>query len=377
MSASGRPRYSACEGCMRRSWLLSELSAMLDYAALDGARLHALLELDDGPLLDAVAGRRRDELRTAHSSFEAGWLARGQDDEMLCSHASGYPRALRQHRIPPLLHIRGGSSRLTQLLRSPVVAIVGSNAPSDYGMQVARGLARAMGASGVTVACGLSDGIAISALLGVLDAGAGAVAVVGAGLDRSCPARRRGLYRRLAQRGCVLSELPCDCSGRRWGQRASDRILTALAELTLVVEAQQNDRDLAPARLAQALGRGVAAIPGRVTSPLSAGPHALLAEGAAIVRGPEDLLELLHSATASLARVRLEVDPTVGIAPRLRWTLEQVGAGRDTPSQLSGRTEMSDAELLWSLSELELMGLLTRGHGGRYLPCAPLPAARA
>jgi DNA processing protein len=361
---------SACVGCMRRSWLLGELSPTLDYTAPDRARLRALLELDDGALVDAIAGRRRDDLHAAYSNFEPAWLHCAQGDETLCAHSSVYPRALTQYSAPPVLHIRGGSSRLQRLLRAPLVAIVGSSAPSDYGLQMARSLARAMSACGIAVGCGLLDGIAASALFGVLDAGGGPLAVLGGGLDCASPVRRRGLYRRLAERGCVLSELPCDGSGRRWGQPASERILSALAALTLVVEAEESDRELDPARLARMLGREVAAIPGRVTSPLSAGPHALLAEGAAIVRGPEDLLEILHSATPSPPPPELE--PSKRLDPRLRWTLEQVGAGRDTPDRLSGHSEMSNGELLQALSELELMGLLSRGHGGRYLPCGPL-----
>ena len=139
--------------------------------------------------------------------------------------------------------------------------------------------------------------------------------------------------------------------------------------MTIVVEADEEPGELAGARIAKALGRTVAAVPGRVTSRASCGTHALLMEGAALVRGPEDALELLdkrdtpHRMTGALKANRLE--------PRLKATLEQVGAGRDTPAKLTAGS--ADAgEVLLTLSELELMGLPTRGDGGRYVPRASL-----
>jgi predicted Rossmann fold nucleotide-binding protein DprA/Smf involved in DNA uptake len=124
-------------------------------------------------------------------------------------------------------------------------------------------------------------------------------------------------------------------------------------------------------------------VPGRITSPVSTGTNALLARGAVVVRGPEDALELVSGSAADRAAVdRGAVNgsaeqPARGVRaplpPRLRDVLERVGAGCDTPERL--RCEGSDVQsLLRALSELELLGLLVRGDGGRYLvtPCAPV-----
>jgi DNA processing protein len=171
---------------------------------------------------------------------------------------------------------------------------------------------------------------------------------------------------------------------------ASERIVAELALLTVVVEAEASAGDLAPARIALALGRTVAAIPGRVTSPLSRGTHALLLDGARLVRGPRDVLELLYAlgaprtgagagvqartgahphAVAGGAR-RERVNPHTTLAPELRRTLAHVGAGRDTPDKLA-RAGLDGSRLLLALSELELMGLLARGDGARYVPRDP------
>lgn len=394
MSAAG-----ACARCLRRSWLLAALSGPLEYCARDRARLGELLALADDELLAALAGRRGAELRARYEQFDAGELAHEDAVEWTCRHRRGYPRALTDRSAPHALSIRGGAARLTQLTSAPAVAIVGSTAASDYGMEMATALARGLAASGVTVTAALTDGIAVAAHAGALDAGGASVAVMGGGLCVSCPARRRLLYERVTRTGCAVSELPLDCGGRRWGQIAGERIVVELAQLTVLVEAEQTPGDLAGAWMARALGRGVAAIPGRVTSPLSRGTHQLLIEGAELIRGPEDVLELLYrlgaSASTGPAPARPECQPILdrsggagrspicrgpwaaarhaGLEPRLRATLERVGSGSDTPDKLA-RAGADPAETLLALSELELLGLLARGDGGRYVPRDPLPA---
>jgi DNA processing protein len=374
---SRRRAPGACARCLRRSWLLASLGGPLEYCARDRGRLSELLALADDELLQALAGRRLVELRARFEHFQVGELARAAGVETICRHRRGYPSGLAQAASPHMLAVAGDVARLVELASSPVVAIVGSRAASDYGMEMARSFARGLAASGVTVAASLSDGIAIAAHAGALDAGGASIAVMGGGLGVSCPARRRSLYDRVKRAGCAVSELPFDCAGRRWGQLAGERIVVELAQLTVLVEAQDTPGELAGARTAQALGRAVAAIPGRVTSPLSRGTHALLMDGASLIRDPADALELLYARTASSAAVQPRRlaggSPTAGAGPGRRLTamLERVGAGEDTPDKLT-REGTDAAEVLLALSELELLGLLARGDGGRYVPRAPL-----
>ena len=266
VSPTARPQ-GACAGCLRRSWLLSSLSGPMEHCARDRARLLELLALPDAQLLEALAGRRKAQLRAGYERFHADELTYDPQLQSICRHRRGYPRALDGPAAPPMLHVAGGAARLAKLTAAPVVTILGSRAASDYGMQMARSLARGLAASGVTVAASLTDGIAVAAHAGALDAGGGSVAVMGGGLDASCAARRRTLYERVTRDGCAVSELPHDCAGRRWGLLASERILAELPRVTVVVEADASPGELAAARNAQALGRTVAAVPGRVTSP--------------------------------------------------------------------------------------------------------------
>src|SRR6185312_11165401 len=128
---------------------------------------------------------------------------------------------------------------------------------------------------------------------------------------------------------------------------------------------------------AAVLGRPVAAVPGRITSRGARGPHALLAEGARLVTCAGDVLDLIGDAERvggpSAVRTSRRL---AGLDPVLRDVLERVGAGEDTPGRLLGGPADAD-ELLRALGELELMGLLVRGDGGRYVAADPLAAVAA
>ena len=361
--------------CLRRSWLLAALGGPLDYHCRDRARLTDALALGDQQLMRALAGRRRSQLQAQYAAFAAADLLPGDGRvEDICHHDDRFPRRLRFPSAPRALYVATSARRLHELARGPVVAIAGSVRASDYGMETARSLARGLAAAGVTVACGLEDGIAVAALAGALEADGAVVCAMPGGVDVIAPARRRSLYQRLTRRGCAAAELPCGTPARRWGQAASQRAIVGLAQLTVLVEAQDNPRELAPARLASTLGRAVAAVPGRVTSPLSAGTNALLAQGAHLLRGPADALELLP-AGGPYGSSRAGRPAARRLEPRLQRILDRVRAGADSPDRL--RHEAGDVgELLCALTELELMGLLARGDGGRYVPLDPQPVAR-
>lgn len=367
---------AACGNCLRRRWLLGELTGPLDYRARDRERLIDTLSLTDEELLRALAGRRTAELKARYERFQPGEHPPAKHGE-ICRHQHSYPPGLCGPATPHMLEVAGGSRRLTKLTTAPVVAIVGCRTPSDYGMEIARSLARGLTASGVTVSACLNDGIAVAAHAGAQDAHGASIAVMGGGLGVSCPTRRRSLYERICSAGCAVSELPHDCSGRRWGGLAAERIVVGLAHLTVLVEADNTPGGLAAAHIAQAHGRTLGVIPGRVSSPLSAGPLALLRDGAELIRGPHDVLELLRSSECPLPEELLSQPSrpngaTTHVPLALRETLARVGSGFDTPEKLM-RVGADPEMVLLNLSELELLGMLGRGDGGRYVPRQPLP----
>jgi DNA processing protein len=361
----------ACRECVRRSWLLSKLSARLDYSSRDAHRLLELLALDDEQLIAAIAGRWRGDLTERWERFEVDELNAAPDVETVCEHGRDFPHALRDRAgapsdrigLPRMLHVVGGVDRLAALTSGRTVAIVGTRRPTDYGMEMARSLARGLAASGVTVLSGLANGIAAAAHAGALEADGPTATVMAGGVDVVKPASRRSLYERVTASGCAVAELPCGFQERRWCDPARARTVAELATLTIVVEADEGPHELIGARAARALGRTVAAVPGRVTSPVSRGSNGLLMSGAPMVRGPGDALDLLYGLVAH----DLGAPGPARLEPRLQAMLEQVGAGRDTPGKLTSHGE-DPHETMLALSELELMGLLGRGDGGRYVP---------
>src|SRR5207244_10427097 len=135
--------------------------------------------------------------------------------EVICRHDDRFPRRLRFPSAPRALYVATSARRLHELARGPVVAIAGSVRASDYGMEMARSLARGLAAAHVTVACGLQDGIAVAALAGAAELDGAVVCAMPAGVDVIAPARRRSLRERVTRRGCALSELPCGAPARR------------------------------------------------------------------------------------------------------------------------------------------------------------------
>jgi DNA processing protein len=376
--ATGKPGGDdACPGCLRRAWLLAQLSARLAYRARKPERLLEALELDDEQLVRALAGRRKDELLAAHAQFTAGQLPPADGVERICRHRTRYPERLCGERAPATLHVAGGVARMHELLERPTVAIVGTRRASDYGMEVAYSLARDLAASGITVVAGFAEGIAAAAHQGALqtaDGGANTVTVMAGSVDRAGPAGWRALQRRIIARGCALAELPCGSPVRGWCHVAQTRIVVALAQLVIVVEAHDHPAELLPARLAAAAGRTVAAVPGRVCAPAAAGPHLLLREeGALLVGGVHDVLNALPGVDApdGVGERPPMLAPAMG-GDRARSVWEEVGAGNDTVEKLAASACLKaedPRELLVVLAHLECRGAVVRGDGGRYVAC--------
>ncbi len=357
-------REGACLSCLRHAWLLGALNGRLAYRGRDPERLLGLLGLADEELVRALGGRWREELMARHTQLERSQMPLAAGVQRICRHDPRYPCALAQgDGSPRMLHVAGGVARMEELLAQPAVAIVGTRRASDYGMEVAYGLARGLAASGVTVVSGLAEGIPAAAHLGALHVNGPTVTVMAGGVDVSHPATWRALHQRIAAEGGALAELPCGCAPGRWCHVARARIVVALARMVVVVEAGERPAELLPARLAAASGAIVAAVPGRVGAPGARGPHLMLREGALLVRDPQDALDALYGVgerRVSATRPELE--------PRLQAVLEQVGAGYDTVTTLTAQGAGTH-ETLVALAQLELRGAVARGDGGRYVVC--------
>jgi DNA processing protein len=225
------------------------------------------------------------------------------------------PLLLRSIHDPPVgLFVRGAAP--LDLLSRRAVAIVGARACSGYGASVARSIAREAAAAGLVVVSGLARGVDSEAHRGALDAGGTTVAVLGCGIDRDYPAAHADLARRIAETGLIVSEYAPGVEPAPWRFPARNRIVAGLCAMTVVVEARERSGALITADLALEEGREVFAVPGEITSPLSAGTNSLLKLGASPLTSAADLgiepapvsdtdsvlLELLPATADELAR---------------------------------------------------------------------------
>jgi DNA processing protein len=241
-----------------------------------------------------------------------------------------------------------------------VVTVVGARRASSYGREVARELGRELAAAGLVVASGLAFGIDACAHRGALDAGL-TVAVLGCGADVAYPAAHRSLWRRLCERGLVFSELPPGTGAWRWTFPARNRIMAALAGMTVVVEAAKRSGSLITADLAADLGRDLGAVPGPVNSRASAGTNELLAGGACLVRDAQDVLDAMLGPgvrRAERAGPRLE--------PELLGVLAAVESGEETCDAVAARLDLSGADASSALATLEALGYISCSLVGVY-----------
>ena len=359
-----------CQECARRAWLLAKLGSRLDREIKrhDQSSFWSMLELPDLELIDAIARCRRAELYTAYAEWQPAPRCRDEQPQALCRHHAAYPRSLRDDALGPRsFELRGGVERLLGLLDGKVVAIVGMRTASDYGMQVARELARGLAASGITIASEFAEGIASAALAGALEADGAALAVMSTSVERCTPAWCAPLYRHVLKHGCSIAESHASSRTRRWRSYANARTLALLAQLVIVVEATDEPWDLACASVAISRARHVAAVPGRISSIGSRGTNQLLVDGARLVREAQDALDVLYGVGVYEAPDRSLAAPD--LQPQLAHVLELVSGGQDTLAKLARSCTRSE-EAAVALAELELRGLLLRGNGGRYLPCA-------
>jgi DNA processing protein len=267
---------------------------------------------------------------------------------------------LRRRELPPLLraihdppaklYLRG--ERDVALLLRPAVAIVGARACSPYGAHVARLLGRELAAAGIVVVSGLARGVDGEAHKGALETEGDTVAVLGCGIDRDYPAAHAELARTIAERSLLVSEYEPGIEPSPWRFPARNRIIAGLCAATIVVEARERSGALITADFALEEGRDVFAVPGEITSALSAGTNALLRLGATPLTAAADVLQSLGITAPTSAKA------DVGeIAASL---LERLPASVD---ELVRASPFTAGEVAAALAELQVAGIAVEGEG--------------
>ncbi|MFZ2560491.1 MAG: DNA-processing protein DprA [Candidatus Nanoperiomorbaceae bacterium] len=184
------------------------------------------------------------------------------------------------------------------------VAIVGSRKVSDYGRAVTLKLARELAEHGVVIVAGLAIGVDSLAHRGALDGRGTTIAILGNGLAKVYPSQNRGLAEEIVDGGgVILSEYEPDVPVARYQFLERNRLIAALSDIVIVVEANLRSGSLNTARHAVQQGKILMAVPGNITAPLSAGTNQLIADGAAPVLNAESVITKLSEIYADRADI--------------------------------------------------------------------------
>ncbi len=290
------------------------------------------------------------------------WRAAAPARRVMVLGDGDYPELLLHSADPPLLlYLLGDAS----LLNTPGLAIVGSRKPSAQGRDNARHFARSLAGQGWTIVSGLAAGVDGAAHEGALEAGGATLAVVGTGVDQVYPSSHRALARRIAEQGLIVSEFSLGTPPLAAHFPLRNRIIAGLTRGTLVVEAALRSGSLITARLAAEAGREVMAVPGSILAAQSAGCHALIRQGAALVQSPEQVAEELGQPRPTTVHKTAAATPEPATADD-DPVLQALGHDPVSLDALIDRCGWPAPALSAHLLTLEIDGRVARLPGGLY-----------
>lgn len=286
------------------------------------------------------AGRRTFSRSAAQKEFE---LARRQNIKLLAFDDPEYPENLRAAEdAPPVIYVRGQINCLRQPLS---LSIVGARNASLNGRKLASQISCELTSQGVMIVSGMARGIDTAAHKGAmfaLNRTGSTVAVLGTGIDIAYPAENQKLCEQIAEQGAVISEFPLGTEPSAGNFPRRNRIVSALTDGTLVVEASLHSGSLITARLALEQGRDVFAVPGFPTDERSAGPNKLIKDGAFLVENAEDILNVLsEDARRKIPRTPRPVQTDLFVKP-----LDKESKTADIPDTASPDRETDILSLL-------------------------------
>ena len=194
---------------------------------------------------------------------------------------------------PYSFYLKGNIHVYERLLNNPSVAIVGARECTNYGLSMAKKIGFDLAAHGVNIISGMARGIDSSGLYGCINAGGIGVGILGCGVDVCYPRENIELYEEISRSGILMSEYPMGTPPNAWQFPLRNRMISALADIVLVVEARKKSGSLITVEYANEQGRDVMAIPGRVSDKLSEGCNKVIRDGGGIVTCTKDILEAL------------------------------------------------------------------------------------
>jgi DNA protecting protein dprA len=247
--------------------------------------------------------------------------------------------------------------------RVKTVAIVGTRKPSAYGREIATKIASECAKNGIVVVSGLALGIDSIAHRAAIDSGGKTIAILANGVDKIYPRSHEDLGQKILQtNGAILSEYPNNTPARPWQFLARNRIVSGLADAVVIIEAASRSGTLSTANHALDQGKEIFAVPGNITSPLSAGCNQLIKNGANPLTSVEDLLDFLIP-----DRFEKQTQLFKGDTREENVILEFLSKNGTTSSDvIIKQTKLSASEFNQAITMLELKGLVLNNGGEKW-----------
>ncbi len=274
---------------------------------------------------------------------------------------SGFTSVLSTLHAPPSELFVAGSLPTTKI---KAVAIVGSRKPTPYGIEVTHRLAYDLAKQGIVIVSGLAYGIDAVAHKAALEAGGVTIAVLASGLHRIYPTDHTGLAETIIKSGgAILSEKPLGENARNYDFLKRNRIVSGLVDAVIVTEATEKSGTLSTIGHALDQNKEIFAVPGPITSLLSAGPNKLIQQGAHVVLQARDILDII-APELKLTQAQLPLGDTFLETTILSLVQKGITTADALITQLSSE---SATNVLQTITIMELKGALITTGGKLYI----------
>lgn len=339
-------------GSLEQAWQ----SPAIAFAEIDGLGDKFVMALNQGRTKFNAA-----ELLAEHTE---------QNPQFWIPAETAYPRLLLETPSPPpFLYYLGEVDPTENQGIKPMIGIVGTRNPTEYGKRWTKKITQALVHHGFGIVSGMAAGIDAIAHQSCLEANGRTVAVLGTGVDIVYPYSNSLLYQELLAKGLIISEYPAKTAPNRNHFPARNRIIAGLCRAVLIMEAPERSGALITARFANDFCRDVYVLPGTLDNIQSWGCLNLLNSGAHVILSIDHLLEMLgtmpcldYIPSGSKPLPELELD----LEPELESIYRLMSHNSITLDAIVEQTKLNTSEILAALSQLEIMDLISQLPGMRY-----------
>ena len=322
------------------------------YADLRNMRTQIIMEIDELTYEKLAHSKEANEIEQHCQALQKNGVY------ALTFFDDAYPRVLKEIDTPPiLLYCKGDISLLGELC----IAVIGTRAPSRYGITITEQFCEGLVERGIVIVSGLARGIDAVAHKVALACGGATIAVLGSGIDVIYPFENRNIYKEIAENGLIISEYKMGTRPNAYQFPERNRLISGVSQGVLVTEAGAKSGSLITADFALKQGKELFLVPGNITSKKSEGANLLLKSvQGAMVTNVNDIFD-------ALGIKKLDLQPQVAKLDMIEETIvKALREGEKHLEQLLALTELRIADLSAILVKMELFGIINKLDNNYY-----------